>query len=164
MRHEPSVPRTWTREDVRGAILAWTEEHRCAPSYRDWTPSRHWPSLWELESPRWPSASAVCRLYAGQPDPWNAALSDAGAGHRHRRWSDAAVRLALANAWTRLGRPPVPGDVAAAEWDGPSAQTLRRRYGGLAAAWRALGPVPGLQAPDDAGTHGRGAKRSTAPA
>ena len=137
-RHEPSVARTWTRPEVRRAILDWTEVHAQPPTFRDWTPagSARWDDAW-------PTSAVVCRLYDDGPDPWNAALRDAGARARHRHWSDAAIRLALANAWTRLGRPPTAADLRSAEWDGPCSETLRRRYGGLAAAWERLGPVPG---------------------
>jgi hypothetical protein len=96
----------------------------------------------EAESPRWPGASVVCHLYGDRDDPWNAALVDAGASVRVRRWSDAADRTALAAFWARTGRPPRAGDLRDATWSGPSAQTLRSRYGGVAEAWDALGPAP----------------------
>ena len=80
----------------------------------------------------------MCRLYAEDPDPWNAALRDAGLAPRARRWSDEAIRAALAGFWAAEGRAPRRRDLAGAAWNGPSAQTLRRRYGCLAAAWTAL--------------------------
>jgi hypothetical protein len=73
---------------------------------------------------------------------WNAALVDARVGVHLRHWSDDAIRTALAAFWTRTGRPPATADLGDAEWPGPCAQTLRRRFGGLAEAWHALGPVP----------------------
>jgi hypothetical protein len=140
---DPSVPRPWTREAVRGAIRDWHAVHGAPPTYRDWTPSRTAPGLWEAESPRWPSAAVVCDLYGDRDDPWNAALADAGVVARFRRWSDDAVRAALAGFWARTGRPPIPADLRDPAWEGPGAPTLRRRFGGVAAAWSALGPVPG---------------------
>jgi hypothetical protein len=69
-------------------------------------------------------------------------LEDAGAGLRLRRWTDESVRSALADFWVTVGRPPAGGDLTGAHWHGPDAATLRRRYGGVASAWSALGPVP----------------------
>ena len=140
--HEPTVPSAWTRDGVRDAICAWTEERGRPPSYREWTPSRSRPGPWEAESPRWPSAAVVCDFYRDRANPWNAALADAGARIRFRRWSDDAIRSALAAYWTRTGRPPAAGDVRAPEWRGPAASTLRRRYGSVERAWHALAPVP----------------------
>lgn len=139
-RHEPSVARAWTRANAVAAIRAWAERHGEPPTCRDWTPSRDQPGGWEAESPRWPSAAVVCALYGDCADPWNAALRDAGAGPRVRRWNDASVRAALADFWARAGRAPTPADVSA--WSGPSRETLRRRYGSVKAAWAQLGPVP----------------------
>jgi hypothetical protein len=42
----------------------------------------------------------------------------------------------------RPHRLPRTSDVASPHWPGPSARTLARRFGGVAGAWRALGPVP----------------------
>jgi hypothetical protein len=140
---QATVSRAWTREDVRAAIRRWQAECGAAPSYRDWTPSRQSPGRWEAESPQWPSAAVVCELYRYRPDPWNAALRDAGAAVRMRRWSDESVRSALAGFWVQTGRAPRWPDLADAEWQGPHSVTLRRRYGGVAAAWNALGPAPG---------------------
>jgi len=139
---EPTIQRAWTREGVRKAIRDWTDQHGRAPSYHEWTPSRSFPGVWEAESPRWPSAAVVCDVYADYRSPWNAALVDAGAPVRFRRWSDDAIRAALAEFWTRTGRPPVPADLHTTSWHGPTSRTLRRRYGGLAKAWDTLGPVP----------------------
>ena len=144
--HEPTVPRAWSREMVRQAIREWTSEHGRPPSYHEWTPSRSFPGKWEAESPRWPSAMVVCDAYHDFCNPWNAALADAGAGVSFRRWSDDAIRAALAEFWTRTGRMPEPADLTTTSWDGPSARTLRRRYGSLEQAWEALGPVPGTEA------------------
>jgi len=141
-RHEPTVARTWTRDDVLEAVRAWRAEHGGAPTYRAWTPSRATPGRWEAESPRWPSAAVVCQLFAGHPDPWNAALAEAGEPIRFRRWSDTRIRAALARFWAGHGRQPAADDLRGPHWDGPSARTLRRRFGGLDDAWRALGPVP----------------------
>ena len=77
-----------------------------------------------------------------RPEPWNAALAEAGAAVGFRRWSDEAIRLALAAYWTRSGRPPTAEDFRTSEWRGPTASTLRRRYGSVERAWQALGPVP----------------------
>jgi hypothetical protein len=140
--HEPTIQRAWTPETVREAIRAWTAERGRAPSYHDWTPSRSHPGVWEAESPRWPSAAVVCDIYSDYRNPWNAALLDAGAVVRFQRWSDEAIRAALAAFWTRSGRTPVPGDLRSASWDGPTVRTMRRRYGSLARAWATLGPVP----------------------
>jgi DNA-binding transcriptional ArsR family regulator len=115
----PAVARTWTRAEVCAAI-------------RDW----------EAENPRWPSAAVVCDPYAERPDPWNAALRDAGAGVHLRRWSDDSVRSALADFWVAHGRPPTSDDLTSAHWNGPHAATLRRRFGGVAGAWGELGPAP----------------------
>jgi Homeodomain-like domain len=139
---EPTRPSAWTRQAVREAIRAWTEEHGEPPSYRDWTPSRSRPGRWEAESPRWPSAATVCELYRERDEAWNAALADAGVSVRFRRWGDDAVRSALAAFWTRVGRPPTEADLRRDDWKGPSSRTLRRRYGDLERAWQTLGPVP----------------------
>ncbi len=140
--HLPTVARAWTREAVRDAICAWTDERGRPPTYREWTPSRSRPGRWEAESPRWPSAAVVCDVYREHANPWNAALADAGARVRFRRWSDDAIRSALAAYWTRTGRPPTADDVGAPGWYGPAASTLRRRYGSVEGAWRALAPAP----------------------
>jgi len=140
--HEPTVARTWTRESVRGAIQDWQAEHDRAPSYHEWTPSRSRPGRWEAESPRWPSAAVVCDLYRDHENPWNAALLDAGADVRFRRWSEDEARAALAAFWVRTGRPPSSADLGDPEWKGPHARTLRRRYDNVDAAWSALGPAP----------------------
>lgn len=139
---EPTVGRQWTRHDVRLAIREWQAQQGAPPTYREWTPSRQQPGRWEAESPRWPSAAVVCQLYRGRPDPWNAALRDAGAAVRLTRWSDASVRSAMAGFWVQTGRPPRWPDLATDAWQGPHPVTLRRRYGGVAAAWSALGPAP----------------------
>jgi len=139
---EPTVGPGWTRNAVREAIRQWQAEHGFAPSYRDWTPSRQSPGRWEAESPRWPSAAVVCELYRHRPDPWNAALRDAGAVVRLQRWNDESVRSALAGFWVQTGRAPRRPDLAGGDWQGPHPVTLRRRYGGVAAAWSALGPAP----------------------
>jgi Homeodomain-like domain len=140
--HEPTVQSPWTREAVRDAIRAWTAEHGRPPRYHEWTPSRSRPGRWERESPRWPSAAVVCDVYRDRPDPWNAALAEAGAAVGFRRWSDEAIRFALAAYWTRSGRAPTAEDLRTPEWPGPTASTLRRRYGSVERAWQALGPVP----------------------
>jgi len=138
----PTVARTWTRDEVGRAIREWQAEHGRPPTHREWTPSRRRPGRWEAENPRWPSAAVVCDLYAERPDPWNAALREAGADVRLRRWSDDSVRSALADFWVSHGRPPTGEDLTGAHWRGPHAATLRRRYGGVAAAWGSLGPAP----------------------
>ena len=139
---EPTVARTWTRKGVRAAIRTWEDEHGRAPSYREWTPSRSDPGRWEAESPRWPNAATVRELYRDHPDPWNAALLDAGATVRLRRWSDDSVRGALAAFWIHTDRRPMRSDTETPGWPGPHAATLRRRYGSVARAWGALGPIP----------------------
>lgn len=140
--HEPTVQSPWTRDAVRDAIRAWTEARGRPPRYHEWTPSRSRPGRWEAESPRWPSAAVVCDVYRDRPDPWNAALAEAGASVGFRRWSDEAIRFALAAYWTRSGRAPTAEDLRTPEWPGPTASTLRRRYGSVERAWQALGPVP----------------------
>ena len=140
--HLPTVQRPWRREAVRDAVCAWTEELGRPPRYHEWTPSRERPGRWEAESPRWPSAAVVCDLYRDRDDPWNAALADAGVAVRFRRWSDDAIRAALAAYWTRTGRPLAAEDLDASDWHGPTASTLKRRYGSVEQAWRTLGPVP----------------------
>ena len=139
---EPAVAGAWTRQSVCEAIRDWEAEHGRPPTYREWTPSRERPGIWEAESPRWPSAAVVCERYRDRADPWNAALLDAGVTVRFQRWSDDATRAALAGFWARTGRAPTLADVRDPAWSGPRAATLRRRYGGEAAAWRALGPAP----------------------
>jgi hypothetical protein len=139
---EPTVACRWTRPAVREAIREWDAEHGRPPTYHEWTPSRARPGIWEAQSPRWPSAAVVCDRYRDRADPWNAALRDAGVSVRFHRWSDDAIRAALAGFWSRTGRPPMLADVRDPAWRGPRAATLRRRYGGVAAAWRALGPAP----------------------
>jgi hypothetical protein len=139
---EPTIQRIWTQEAVRAAIRDWTNEHGQPPGYHEWTPSRSSPGVWEAESPRWPSAAVVCDIYADYRNPWNTALLDAGAAVRFKRWSDDAIRAALAEFWTRTGRAPVAADLQTTNWHGPTSQTLRRRYRGLAMAWSKLGPVP----------------------
>jgi hypothetical protein len=84
----------------------------------------------------------VCRLYAGRPDLWNSALADAGLDINARRFSDEEIRAALARLWARTGRPPRATDPEAAAWAGPTAKTLRARYGGVASAWKQLAPAP----------------------
>ena len=140
--HEPTIQAAWTRAMVAEAIRAWTAEHGRPPSYHDWTPSRSFPGLWEAESPRWPSAAVVCDVYCDYRNPWNAALVDAGASVRFQRWSDDAIRAALADFWARTGRTPAPADVHTEHWSGPTLRTLERRYGGIERAWATLGPVP----------------------
>ena len=139
---EPTTPSSWSREAIRKAIRDWEAERGRAPGYHEWTPSRSFPGVWEAESPRWPSAAVVCDAYDEYRNPWNAALIDAGASPRFQRWSDEAIRAALADFWTRTGRPPVPADLRTTAWHGPTSRTLRRRYGGLPQAWTKLGPVP----------------------
>jgi hypothetical protein len=142
--NEPTIERVWTRDTVREAIRAWTAEHGLAPSYHEWTPSRSFPSTWEADSPRWPSASIVCDLYGDYRNPWNAALLDAGAPLRFQRWSDDTIRAAFAEFWARIGRAPTNADLVRGQWNGPTARTLRKRYGTLSRAWDALGPVPAI--------------------
>ncbi len=146
---EPTIQRAWTRAAVRDAIRAWIAEQGRAPSYHEWTPSRSSPGVWEAASPRWPSAAVVCDIYADYRNPWNAAIADAGAPIRFRRWSDDSTRVALAELWTRIGRAPVAADLRAESWRGPTARTLRRRYGSVEQAWATLRPVPGLSAEED---------------
>jgi AcrR family transcriptional regulator len=141
-RHEPAVGRAWTLAEALAAIREWAFEHGRPPTYRGWTPCRERPGRWEAESPRWPSAAAVCAHYAGNPEPWNAALREAGAAGPARRWSDDAIRAALAGFWARAGRAPTAADLAGAAWTGPGRATLRRRFGGVAEAWQALAPIP----------------------
>ena len=141
-RHEPTVVREWTRAQALRAIAEWCAEHGRPPTYRDWTPSRTTPGRWEAESPRWPSATVVSALFAGCADPWNAALAEAGRPVRCRRWSDERIRAALAAFWAATGRSPRRADLDGPHWHGPSERTLARRFGGVAGAWRALGPVP----------------------
>jgi hypothetical protein len=81
-------------------------------------------------------------VYRDRDDPGNAALADAGAAARFRHWSDDAIRAALAGFRARTGRAPTPADLREPVWERPRALTLRRRFGGVDAAWRALGPVP----------------------
>jgi hypothetical protein len=75
-------------------------------------------------------------------EPRNAALRDAGVPIRLRRWSDDAIRAALARLWAHTGRPPVSEDLWSDARYGPAAASLRRRYGGVTEAWELLGPVP----------------------
>ena len=140
--HEPTIPRAWKREGVRRAIREWQLEHGRPPRYHEWTPSRTEPGRWEAESPRWPSAAVVCEHYGEHGDPWNAALADAGAEIRFRRWSDDAIRAALAGFWARTARAPRAADLRTDAWQGPTAATIRRRYGTIERAWDLLGPVP----------------------
>jgi hypothetical protein len=146
---EPTIQSAWTRDSVRDAIRTWTVEHGQPPSYHERTPYRSAPSVWKAQSPRWPSAAVVCHTYREHPNPWNSALLDAGTRPRFKRWSDDAIRDALGGFWTRTGRAPALSDLRASSWQGPSAATLRRRYGNLDQAWQALGPVP-TPAVDDA--------------
>jgi AcrR family transcriptional regulator len=139
---EPTVERAWSRDSVSAAIRDWRAEHGSAPSHREWTPSRTRPGRWETESPRWPSAAVVCALYRDHADPWNAALLDAGAEIRFRRWSDEDARAALAAFWIGTGHQPGSSDLSAPAWAGPHPATLRRRYGSVVDAWRTLGPAP----------------------
>jgi hypothetical protein len=158
---EPTIERAWTRDTVRDAIRAWIAEYGRAPSYHDWTPSRSFPGVWEAESPRWPSAAIVCDLFSDYRNPWNAALLDAGAPLRFQRWSDDTIRAAFADFWARTGRMPTNSDLVTDHWNGPSARTLRQRYGSVSGVWAALGPVPanpaerdgaGIQVSTDAST------------
>ena len=137
-RSAPTITRSWTRAEVRAAIAEWHALTGRAPSYRDWTPSRSRTGRWARESPRWPSASVVCDLYADAANPWNAALQDAGAPVRFRRWSDDAIRETLAAFHESAGHRPSAGDLRAAGWDGPHPKTLQRRFGSVDDAWRQL--------------------------
>ena len=147
--HEPTIQPAWTRETVREAIRSWTAERGRTPSYHEWTPSRSFPGVWEAESPRWPSAAVVCDVYCDYRNPWNAALVDAGGSVRFQRWSDDAIRAALADFWARTGRAPDPAHLQIVAWRRPSPSTLRRRFGSLERAWEMLGPVPGSAADSD---------------
>jgi hypothetical protein len=138
---QPTVPRVWTREAVREAIQRWYAQFGEPPTYRDWTPSRTAPGRWDADNPRWPSAAIVCDLYRDEPEPWNAALADAGVQARFRRWSDDSIRAALAEFWVRAGRVPSPPDLQTADWTGPHIVTVRRRCGTLDRAWQVLGPA-----------------------
>ncbi|HEY1510459.1 MAG TPA: helix-turn-helix domain-containing protein [Solirubrobacteraceae bacterium] len=140
--NEPTTPSAWSRESVRRAISEWQTENGQPPRYHEWTPSRATPGRWEADSPRWPSAAVVCDLYADHADPWNAALADAGAQVRFRRWSDDAIRASLAGFWARTARPPVAADLLDEAWQGPTGPTIKRRYGSIERAWDVLGPVP----------------------
>jgi AcrR family transcriptional regulator len=139
---EPTTPSAWCREAVRHAIREWQAEHGRPPRYHEWTPSREQPGRWETDSPRWPSAAIVCDLYANHVDPWNAALADAGARISFRRWSEDAIRASLAAFWARTARPPASADLHDPAWTGPTAPTIKRRYGSIERAWDVLGPVP----------------------
>ena len=72
-------------------------------------------AIWEAESPRWPSAAVVCDAYADYRDPWNAALTEAGAGPLPALVDDA-IRAALADFWARTARPPVTADLHDSAW------------------------------------------------
>ncbi len=74
------------------------------------------------------SAAVVCDVYCDYRNPWNAALVDAAESVRFQRWSDDAIRGALADFWTRTGRAPAPADLSTEEWRGPTSRTLQRRY------------------------------------
>jgi transposase len=71
-RHEPTIERSWSREDALEAIRVWAAEHGRPPTYREWTPCRESPGRWEAESPRWPSAAAVAAHM-----PWRDAVREA---------------------------------------------------------------------------------------
>ena len=62
---------------------------------------------------------------------------------RFRRWSDDAIRVG-ARRLLDAHRPSADGRRPAGtpDWHGPTASTLRRRYGSVERAWQALGPVP----------------------
>ncbi|HEY1733575.1 MAG TPA: hypothetical protein VGG23_03930, partial [Acidimicrobiales bacterium] len=120
---------------MRAAIRAWTAERGRPPRWHEWTPSRSDPGVWEAESPRWPSAAVVCDAHDDYRNPWNAALTDAGAPIKFQRWTDDAIRDALAGFWTSTGRVPAPGDLDTTAWAGPP----RRPSGDATAA----SPQPG---------------------
>ena len=61
---------------------------------------------------------------------------------RFVRWSDARIRSSLAGFCALTGRLPSPDDLDGPLWTGPSARTLRRRFGGVEEAGLALAPVP----------------------
>jgi hypothetical protein len=104
-RHLPSVARAWSREEALEAIRDWTREHGRPPTYRDWTPSRERPGRWEAESPRWPSAAAVCACYPGTPEPWLSALRDSvGDSEDHVRRLDERRHLRALGEPELLGR------------------------------------------------------------
>ena len=132
---EPAVAGAWTRQSVCEAIRDWEAEHGRPPTYREWTPARERPGIWEAESPRWPSAAVVCERYRDRADPWNAALLDAGVTVRFQRWSDDAIR--------RLS--PASGRVLDALPRSPTCATrhgadrARRRCADATAAWRPRG-------------------------
>ena len=53
-----------------------------------------------------------------------------------------AIRAALAGFWARTARAPRAADLRTDAWHGPTAATIRRRYGTIERAWDLLGPVP----------------------
>ena len=143
------------RARADGARAAWTRETgpRSDPSLgrRAWRAPRAitsgrrlapLPAFGRLESPRWPSAAVVCDAYhepathgtRRSSTPAHSCAFSAGATNRSAP--------ALAEFWMATGRAPEPADLRAAGWHGPTAKTLRRRYGGVELAWEALGPVP----------------------
>ena len=74
--------------------------------YREWTPSRRDPGAGRPRARAGPAPPSSATSTPTRPDPWNAALRDAGADVRFRRWSDDAVRSALADFWARTGGRP----------------------------------------------------------
>ena len=97
-RGDASIPRTWTQADARTAIHDWIAEHGRPPAYREWTPSDPRAGRWRRDSPRWPSAAVVCRLYADHPDPWRSALRDAA--------EDLSIPLTKELAWLDFASSP----------------------------------------------------------
>jgi hypothetical protein len=97
-----------------------------------------------VQPPQQQAAVEAVRLVGGHLEPvGQGGEARALSGEqRLRRWTDESVRAALAEFWVAHGRPPAGRDLAGGHWRGPHAATLRRRYGGVAAAWRLLGPAP----------------------
>ena len=132
----------WTRDAVRDAIRAWTEEHGRPPRYHDWTPSRSRPGRWGGGKPPLAERGRGLRRLSRPPRSVERRARGGGRGRRVPAVERRTIRFALAAYWTRSGRAPTAEDLRTPEWPGPTASTLRRRYGSVERAWRALGPVP----------------------
>jgi hypothetical protein len=110
-----------SRDEVLDAITAWTRETGKPPTQADW------PSL---NGAVWPSYMTVTTHFGS----WRAALEAAGYRPNRRLWSREEIVDALRTWTTDHGRPPRQRELVYGATGLPTAHTIRRRFGSLAAA------------------------------
>ena len=146
--------RDWQRR-ARARRLATTSGRRRAPR-----PAAGRPRARGGPAPPWSASFTVTTTTRGtrrSPTPAH--------GLRFRRWSDDAVRAALAGFWARTGSsPPAAADLrddAMAGTDGADDQSAAMAR--IERAWDALGPVPQRLGPTHALTRGVNDDRRACP-